>query len=37
MVVCGALFYCGIVALAVITYFLDRTKHKDRHAPVAMG
>ena len=37
MVVCGALFYGGIVALAVITYILDRTKHKDRHAPVAMG
>jgi uncharacterized membrane protein len=37
MVVCGALFYGGLVALAVITFLLDRTKHKDRHAPVAMG
>jgi hypothetical protein len=35
MVVCGALFYGGLEALAVITF--DRTKHKDRHAPVAMG
>jgi uncharacterized membrane protein len=37
MVACGALFYGGLVALAVITFLLDRTKHKDRHAPVAMG
>jgi hypothetical protein len=37
MVVCGALFYGGLVALAIFTFLLDRTKHKDRHAPVAMG
>lgn len=37
MVVCGVLFYGGLIALGLVTLYLDRTKHKDRHAPVAMG
>src|SRR5262245_54132963 len=37
MVAYGALFYGALVALGVITFLLDRTKHKDRDAPVAMG
>jgi uncharacterized membrane protein len=37
MVLCGMLFYGALFVLGLATLHLDRTKHKDRPAPVAMG
>jgi hypothetical protein len=36
MVLGGVLFYGALIVVGVITFFLDRTQHKDRGS-VAMG
>jgi uncharacterized membrane protein len=37
MVLCGILFYGALIVVGLTTLQLDRTKHKDRPAPVTMG
>lgn len=37
MVLLGLLFYVGLIGLALVTLYLDRSKHKGRVKPVAMG
>lgn len=37
MVVCGMLFYGALIVVGVTVFYLDRIKHKDRAASVAMG
>ncbi|MGI9423135.1 MAG: DUF2270 domain-containing protein [Hyphomicrobiaceae bacterium] len=37
MVVCGLVFYSSLLAVAVGTHLMDRAKHKDRRAAIAMG
>ena len=37
MVFLGAAFYAAILAVALVTLYLDRTKHRGRVTPVSMG
>jgi uncharacterized membrane protein len=36
-VLCGVLFYIGLATLALVTYLMDRAKHRDRTETISMG